>query len=68
MNIIKEEGSLDWTCSYFLNSDLSFQGVLNLQTKHSPFFFKFFSIIFDKQLISLLRGSFKSRNKLCMAN
>ena len=27
MNIIQEEENLDRTCSYFINSDLSFQGV-----------------------------------------
>ena len=39
LNIIQEKGNLDRTCNYFLNSGLSFPGVWNPQTKHSPFFF-----------------------------
>ena len=51
MNIIQEEGHLDRTRSYFLNSDLSFQGIWNPQTKpwthtFSGFFLKFFFFFF----------------------
>ena len=52
MNIIQEEENLDRTCSYFINSDLSFQGVNEI---HKPnltvfgfflFFFCFFVFFF----------------------
>ena len=40
--IIQQKGNLDQTCSDFLNSDLSFQGVWNAQTINSVFFLSFF--------------------------
>ena len=49
--VIQQKGNLDRTLSYFLNSDSSFQGVY-YETQILRLF-EVFSIIFDKQSISL---------------
>ena len=52
--VIQQKGNLDRTLSYFLNSDSSFQGVYYETHRISILrLFEVFSIIFDKQSISL---------------